>query len=124
MTGMGLGMAIISWGMPPSADTGPGDGGAGFSSRTEPWRLLVKNGLARTHGIGRITPDGTPRDEMVEALRDLEISAMLKRAGIWSEGDPDRIAAFRETQRSEDRELKELQNQVKSSRSAPGFTRP
>ncbi|OQX90679.1 MAG: hypothetical protein B6D58_09745 [candidate division Zixibacteria bacterium 4484_95] len=53
--------------------------------------LLVKNGLARQHGIGRKTPDGVSRDEMIERLRDLETSAMLKRLGIWSESNPDRI---------------------------------
>jgi competence ComEA-like helix-hairpin-helix protein len=77
--------------------------------------LLVKNGFARTHGIGRKTRDGVSRDEMVERLRDFEISAMLKRFGIWSESDPDRIAELRAKQRSEDQELKELQNQVKKA---------
>ena len=80
--------------------------------------LLVKNGFARTHGIGRKTPSGIPRNEMIERLRDLETSAMLKRIGIWSESDPERIAEFRAKQRSEDQELKDLQSQVKKSRSA------
>ena len=79
--------------------------------------LLVKNGLARTHGIGRPTPDGVSGNEMVERLRVLEISAMLKRVGIWSESDPDRIAELRAKQRSEDQELKELQSQVKKPQS-------
>jgi DNA uptake protein ComE-like DNA-binding protein len=79
--------------------------------------LLVKNGFARTHGVGRKTPDGVSRDEMVERLRDLEISAMLKRVGIWSESDPDRIAELRAKQRGEDQELKELQSQVKKAAS-------
>jgi len=77
--------------------------------------LLVKNGLARTHGIGRETPDGVSSNEMVERLRGFEISAMLKRAGVWSGSDPDRIVELRAKQRSEDQELKELQNQVKKS---------
>jgi len=77
--------------------------------------LLVKNGFARTHGFRRETPDGVSRDEMVERLRDFEISAMLKRVGIWSESDPNRIAELRAKQRSEDRELKELQSQVKKA---------
>lgn len=79
--------------------------------------LLVKNGLARTHGTGRQTPDGVSGDEMVERLRVFEISAMLKRVGIWSESDPDRIAELRAKQRSEDQELKELQSQVKKPQS-------
>lgn len=81
--------------------------------------LLVKNGLARTHGIGRQTPDGVSGDEMVERLRVFEISAMLKRVGIWSESDPDRIAELRAKQRSEDQELKELQSEVKTPPSPP-----
>ena len=77
--------------------------------------LLVKNGFARTHGIGRETPDGVSRAEMNARLRDFEISAILKRVGIWSESDPDRIAELRAKQRSEDQELKELQSQVKKA---------
>ncbi len=83
--------------------------------------VLVKNGFARTHGIGRKTPNGIPRNEMIERLRDLETSAMLKRIGIWSESDPDRIAEFRAEQRSEDQELKELQSQVEKAKSPQGL---
>ena len=79
--------------------------------------LLVKNGFARTHGTGRKTPDGVSRDEMIERLRDFEILAMLKRMGIWSESDPDRIAELRAKQRSEEQELKELQSQVNKAQS-------
>jgi len=82
--------------------------------------LHVKNGFARTHGIGRKTPDGVPRDEMIERLRDLEISAMLKRVGIWSETDPDRIAELRAKQRSEESELQEIKNQVTKAKSPQG----
>ena len=74
--------------------------------------LLVKNGFARTHGMGRKTPAGVSRDEMIERLRDLEISAMLKHIGIWSESDPDRIAELRAKQRSEEHELQEIRRQV------------
>jgi len=83
--------------------------------------LLVKNGLARTHGMGRKTPNGIPRNELIERLRDLETSAMLKRIGIWSESDPDRIAELRAKQRSEDQELKNLQSQVKKAKSPEGL---
>ena len=83
--------------------------------------LLVKNGLARTYGIGRETPDGISRDEMIARLRDLETSAMLKRIGIWSESDPDRIAEYRAKQRSEDQELNELQSQVKEAKFSDGL---
>ena len=76
---------------------------------------LVKNGLARAHGTGRETHNEVSRDEMISRLQDIENSAMLKRVGIWSESDPDRIAELRAKQRSEDKELKELQNQVKKA---------
>jgi DNA uptake protein ComE-like DNA-binding protein len=83
--------------------------------------LLVKNGFARTYGMGRETPDGVSRDEMVKRLRDFEISAMLKRVGIWSESDPDRIAELRSKQRSEDRELQEALDQVTKAKSPQGL---
>ena len=83
--------------------------------------LLVKNGLARTHGIGRKTPNGISRNEMIEKLRDIETSAILKHIGIWSESDPDRIAEFRAKQRSEDQELKELQSQLKKAKFSDGL---
>ncbi len=70
--------------------------------------LLVKNGFARAYGLGRKTPNGIHRDEMMERLRDLEASAMLKRVGIWSESDPDRITDSRAEQRSEEQELEAL----------------
>ena len=83
--------------------------------------LLVENGFARSHGLGRETPDGIPRKQMFERLRDLEISAMLKRVGIWSESDPDRIVELREKQHREERELQELQTHVKKAQSPHGF---
>ena len=83
--------------------------------------LLVKNGFARTYGMGRETFDGVSRDEMVKRLQDFEISAMLKRVGIWSESDPDRIAELRSKQRSEDRELQEVRDQVTKAKSPQGL---
>ena len=83
--------------------------------------LLVKNGFARTYGKGREIVDGVSRDEMVERLRDFEISAMLKRVGIWSESDPDRIAELHAKQRSEDRELQEVLDQATKAKSPQGL---
>ncbi len=77
--------------------------------------LLVEHGLARTRGLGRETPDGVSRKEMVEKLRDLEASAMLKRAGIWSESRPERIAELRAAQRSEEKELQDLQSRTRKT---------
>jgi competence ComEA-like helix-hairpin-helix protein len=81
--------------------------------------LLVNNGLARTYGIGRETPDGILREEMINRLSDLESAAMLKKVGIWSESDPEQIAQLRAKQRDEDRELKKLQDEIKESQSTP-----
>ncbi|MDD5223875.1 MAG: helix-hairpin-helix domain-containing protein [bacterium] len=77
--------------------------------------LLVKSGLARAKGIGRESADGTKRLEITARLQDLENAAMLKRAGIWAETDPNRLADFRSQQRREDQELKEIQENVEES---------
>lgn len=74
--------------------------------------LLVKNGLCRPHGVGRKTPNGVSRDDMFEKLHDLKDEAMLKRVGVWSKSDPNKIANLRETQRNEDTELKKLQSEL------------
>ncbi|MFH1984472.1 MAG: helix-hairpin-helix domain-containing protein [Pseudomonadota bacterium] len=75
--------------------------------------LLVKNGLARPFGVRRETPEGVAHDEMSQRLKDMEASAMLKRAGIWARSDPDRIAELRAAQRAEDRKLSDIQQQVR-----------
>ena len=80
--------------------------------------LLVRNGLARPYGVGRRTPDGVARDEMVERLHDLEISAMLKRQGIWADSNPDRIAELRAHQRQEDRELQRFRKDEEEANSS------
>ncbi len=77
--------------------------------------LLVKNGFARAYETGRQTPDGLSRDEMSARFRDFEVSAILKRVGIWSQSDPDRIAELRAKQRNEEQELDELKEQIKES---------
>ena len=83
--------------------------------------ILVENGFARTRGKGRKTPNGIPRNEMIARLRDMEISAMLKRTGIWSESNPERIAELRAKQRSEEEDLQEIQNQVEKANSPKGL---
>lgn len=63
--------------------------------------LLLESGLARVRGIGRKTPDGVPRDEMIERLRDLELMAVLKRTGIWEEAVAELIPELRRKEREE-----------------------
>jgi len=82
--------------------------------------LLVQNGYARTYGIGRETPQGVSRDEMVGRLHDLEVAAMMKRTGIWAESDPDRIAELRASQRHEAQELKDLQKRTTAAETPAG----
>jgi len=39
--GMGLGMIVIAWGTPLSADTGPDDTVGSFSARTQPIKQIA-----------------------------------------------------------------------------------
>lgn len=70
--------------------------------------VLVRSGLARSHGVGRRSPDGTPRDEMKAHLSDLETAAVHQRIGLWEQTDPERLADLRAEQRREKNELREL----------------
>ena len=70
---------------------------------------------------GQEKPNGIPRNEMIERLRDLETSAMLKRVGIWSESNPDRIAELRAKQCSEERKVQEIKNQATKAKSSQGL---
>lgn len=70
--------------------------------------LLVKNGLARAYGIGRSTPSGTARDEHAAMLSDLEMSAAMRRTGIWAASEPDRIVSLRAEERREEAELEKI----------------
>ena len=81
--------------------------------------LLVKKGLARAHGVRRETPDGTSAEEMAKRLEDLELQAVMRRAGIWSETDPEMIAQLRAEQRGEDAGMKELRSQLRGAPSGP-----
>ncbi len=57
--------------------------------------LLVGKGLARTRGVGRITPVGLSRAEMIARLRDFELMAAIEGIGLWGASDPDFIEALR-----------------------------
>lgn len=70
--------------------------------------LLVENGLARSYGVRRELPDGTPRDEATARLDDLEVVALLKRKGVWEKTDPDRLVELRAAARLEEAELQGL----------------
>lgn len=75
--------------------------------------VLVANGYARAHGKGRQTPGGVSLRETKARLLDLEMSAMMKRTGIWAKGEPDRIVELRAEQRSDDEKLRIIAEQAK-----------
>ena len=65
---------------------------------------LVQAGLARAFGVYRETPDGTRHDDYRESLRDLELQAAKKGAGVWELTDWEKLPAERKQQRTEDAE--------------------
>ncbi|CAN5441195.1 hypothetical protein BH23VER1_BH23VER1_22140 [soil metagenome] len=69
--------------------------------------LLVREGLARSHGVARALSDGTPASEYKSYLDDLETGAALKKAGVWGATNPDAIADLRAQQRADDRRVDE-----------------
>ena len=85
-------------------------------------KLLVREGLARTYGVGRRDYRGVHRDERAAFLRDLELEAMLERRGIWSVSNPTRLASLRAEQRREDRELHQIRQEIGLGGLAEGET--
>ncbi len=71
-------------------------------------RLLVEAGLARAFGLGRQTPSGISRDDWESYLSDLELSAAIRKNGVWKESDPDAIIALRQLEREEMRGLEAI----------------
>ncbi len=71
--------------------------------------ILVAEGWARVFGVGRMTPIGVIGDVHREQLRDLELIAAVKRAGLWANMDLDRLAELREASRAEDSLLAQVQ---------------
>ncbi len=69
--------------------------------------LLVAEGLARSFGVRRATPDGTASDQAKLKMDDLELGAALGRRGIWGETNPERLVALRAERRDEERRLQE-----------------
>ena len=67
--------------------------------------ILVREGLARAHGVGRTNPAGVTQEEQRARLNDLELAAGLARRGIWSASDPEKLAAARAEERRDTAEL-------------------
>jgi DNA uptake protein ComE-like DNA-binding protein len=68
---------------------------------------LVDEGLARSYGVRRNTPDGLNAEAAEAKMDDLELGAAIARRGIWSKTDPQRLVALRGDRRAEERELQE-----------------
>ena len=69
--------------------------------------VLVGEGLARSYGVRRNTPDGLGADAAKAKIDDLELGAAIARRGIWANTDPQRLIALREQGRAEERQLQE-----------------
>jgi endonuclease YncB( thermonuclease family) len=69
--------------------------------------LLVKEGLARAHGIARKRKGRVSAQDYRDRLRDIELQAAVKRGGAWKLADFDRIDGLREEERHEKRKLHE-----------------
>ena len=78
--------------------------------------MLVENGLARVHGQTRENPDGMASELILQKLRDLETAAILRRAGIWKESDPDQIIKLRSLQQQEEQELEAFRESIVGTR--------
>jgi len=83
--------------------------------------VLVEQGLARGIGAHRETPTGVSSTEMADRLHDLELQAMLHRAGIWAQSDPESLGRLRAQERAEEQELKDFRDQL---RKPPSATQP
>ena len=69
--------------------------------------VLVDEGLARSYGVRRNTPDGLNAEAAEAKMDDLELGAAIARRGIWSKTDPQRMVTLRDDRRKEERELQE-----------------
>ncbi len=69
--------------------------------------VLVGEGLARSYGVRRNTPDGLNAEAAEAKMDDLELGAAIARRGIWAKTDPQRLVALREQERAEERQLQE-----------------
>ena len=66
---------------------------------------LVSLGLARAFGVYRKTPQGRSHDEQRSWLRDIELQAAAKKAGVWALTDWDSLPIERQKEREEMAEL-------------------
>ena len=80
--------------------------------------LLVEQGLARIHGKTRPDPKGTPSETVLEELQDMRSIAMLNRAGIWGETDPQSPLRHAQTPAGKRPGKKEFREKLKTKRTS------
>ena len=80
--------------------------------------LLVEQGLARIHGKTRPDSQGTPSETVLEELQDMRSVAMLNRAGIWGETDPQLLSEMHKRQREKDQERKAFRKKLKTKQTS------
>ena len=78
-----------------------------FRMAVKQFEVLVGEGLARSYGVRRNTPEGLNAEAAEAKMDDLELGAAIARCGIWAKTDPQRLVALREDRRAEDRKLRE-----------------
>lgn len=67
--------------------------------------MLVSAGLARAFGVVRQLPDGTPGNEWMEQLKDLELTAARAGRGAWRHTDWAKLPQDRKEARDEVAEI-------------------
>lgn len=76
--------------------------------------LLVEEGLARAFGVSRKAPDGSSRDDHRERLRDLELTAAIRKRGVWARTDWQKLPEERRAERREAAELEAAKDGAKT----------
>ncbi len=69
---------------------------------------LVREGLARAHGVYRARPDGMHHEEARDRVAALELAAAARGRGAWAKTDWDRLPEDRQEARREQVEIDEL----------------
>jgi len=66
---------------------------------------LIRLGLARAFGVYRETPIAMSAKDYQERLRDVELQAAKRGAGVWAKTDWDKLPGERQAERQEDADL-------------------
>ena len=70
--------------------------------------VLVEEGLARVYGVKKTMPDGTKSGEYNAYLKDLELSAAVRKKGAWAKSDPQKLVKMRAQERKDAKELDDV----------------